>query len=555
MLKRLEVKNYALIQDLELQLNPGFLTVTGETGAGKSILLNALGMIQGNRANLKVILNTDKKCSVEATFDLQNYALQSFFEEFDLDYENETFIRREISPSGKSRAFINDTPVSLTTLQQLTKQLIDIHSQHDTDDIVQSSFQLDLLDHLANQMPLRQQHAEKFNRFTLLNQELQDLKKTLQELQNTQDYTTYLLEELQKAQLQSGEQKILEDELELLSHAEEIKSNLSKAIQIHTDEQIGLQTLLSELRNTLNQMASFNSAIERLAQRMESVSIETEDIISDIQNLNENIEYNPIRMEEINERLQLLYALQKKHQVSDVEGLLTVMHQLNSKTSDYSSIKERIQEKEEQRKLLLEELEQTAEKLHQKRIQHAKQLCETIEIILKQLEMPNAQLKMEIKVLDALASTGKDAIVLLFSANKGSTFHPLKKVASGGERSRLMLAIKKVMAEKQQLPTLILDEIDTGVSGKVAGKMGMIMKKMAQNIQMISVTHLPQIAAKGNQHFKVYKTEYETSTNTQVKALSPKERIQEIAQMISGNTVSKAAEEQAKELLGVVNAS
>lgn len=549
MLKKLEIKNYVLIQSLQLNLNSGFLTITGETGAGKSILLNALGMIQGNRADLKSILNKDKKCSVEAVFNIQKYALQSFFKEFDLDYEHETIIRREILPSGKSRAFINDTPVSLNILQSIGDRLIDIHSQHDTGDIIQKSFQLDLLDYIVGHMDFRKEYALKFSDFTRLNQELKELKITLQELQNTQDYNTYLLEELQKAQLQSGEQMVLEEELASLSHAEEIKLNLSKTLQIYSDEQIGLQTILGELQNALNQIASFDSKIENLAKRIESVSIETEDIISEVERLNETTEHNPNRINEINERLQLLYTLQKKHQTENVEELVTIMHQLEAKVLDYSSINERIIKKQKQKDTLLNELEQMAEKLHQGRRQHVDLLCKNIGELLEQMEMPEAQLKMEIKVLEKLTSTGKDDVILLFSANKGSSFQSVKRVASGGERSRLMLAIKRILAERQQLPTLILDEIDTGVSGKVAGKMGMIMKEMAKNIQMISVTHLPQIAAKGSQHFKVRKTNDKITTYIQVEELSPKERIQEIAQMISGSTVSKAAEEQAKELL------
>ncbi|APD06264.1 DNA repair protein RecN [Flavobacteriaceae bacterium UJ101] len=552
MLTKLDVKNYALIQDLQLNLNSGFLTITGETGAGKSILLGALGMIIGNRADLKAVLNKDKKCSVEATFDIQNYTLHTFFEEFDLDYENETLIRREISASGKSRAFINDTPVSLTILQQLGKRLIDIHSQHDTSDIIQKSFQLDLLDHIANQMDSRKQYEKKFSTYTQLNQELSSLKDTLQELKNTQDYNTYLLEELQKAQFQEGEQLLLEEELELLSNAEDIKLNLSKALQIHSNEPIGLQTTLGELKNTLQQIASFDSKFETLMKRVESISIETEDIIVEIENLNETIEYNPTRIDEINDRLQLLYTLQKKHQVDTITDLLSIMDQLASKASDYTSIEEKIEKKELQKKKLLNELEKHAETLHQGRVQHASQLCKAIETILTQVEMPNAQLKMDILALEEITSTGKDDVELLFSANKGSSFNSIKKVASGGERSRLMLAIKKVMAEKQQLPTLILDEIDTGVSGKVASQMGVVMQEMAQNIQMISVTHLPQIAAKGNQHFKVFKLSDHQTTHTQVKELTSNERVQEIAQMISGDTISRAAEAQANELLGII---
>ncbi len=549
MLKKLDVKNYALIQDLKWNLNPGFLTITGETGAGKSILLGALGMIQGNRADLKAIINTEKKCAVEAVFDIRNYALHSFFEEFDLDFEENTIIRREISPSGKSRAFINDTPVSLTVLQQLGKRLIDIHSQHDTSDIIEKSFQLDLLDRIANQMDIRQRYETQFTTYTKLTQELAQLQSTLQELQNSQNYDAYLLEELQKAQLQLNEQQILEEELELLSNAEGIKLNLSKALQIHFDEQIGLQNLLREFKNALQQIASFDHKINALAERVESISIEAEDIVVEVEHLNETIEYNPVRIEEINERLQLIYNLQKKHQTDSVDALLHIMEQLASKTADYTAIEVLIKEKEDQKTLLLKQLEQLAVQLHEGRTQHAQPLCNTIEKVLQQVEMPNAQLKVALTPLGEFTSTGRDDVELLFSANQGSVFHSIKKVASGGERSRLMLAIKKIMAEKQQMPTLILDEIDTGVSGKVASQMGEVMHDMARHIQMISVTHLPQIAAKGNQHFKVYKNDLQGKAQTQVKELSQEERIQEIAQMISGNTISKAAEEQAKELL------
>ncbi len=550
MLKKLNVKNYALIQDLQLKLNSGFLTITGETGAGKSILLGALGMIQGNRADLKAILNKDNKCSVEAVFNIENYNLNSFFTEFDLDYEKETIIRREISTSGKSRAFINDTPVSLTILQKLGKRLIDIHSQHDTSEIIEKSFQLDLLDYAADQMDKRFVYEKKFHEFSTINTEITELNATLQELKNTQDYNTFLLEELQKAQFQEGEQKQLEEELELLSNAEGIKMNLSKALQIHSSEQVGLQSILLELKNSLIQVASYNSQINDLANRVESVSIETEDIMSEVENLNESIEYNPTRIDEVNDRLQLIYGLQKKHQADDIKGLIDIMNQLDSKASDYSSIELKIEKLETKKTLILKDLEQKAKKLNKGRVANSIKLTDAIGGILAQVEMPNAQLKLQIKPLDKLYSTGKDDVEILFSANKGGTFNSIKKAASGGERSRLMLAIKKVMAEKQQLPTLILDEIDTGVSGKVASQMGIVMEEMANNIQMISVTHLPQIAAKGNQHFKIFKESDNNTTQTQVKELNQQERVQEIAQMISGDSISSAAEAQAKELLG-----
>ncbi len=550
MLKKLNVKNYALIQDLQLKLNSGFLTITGETGAGKSILLGALGMIQGNRADLKAILNKDNKCSVEAVFNIENYNLNSFFTEFDLDYEKETIIRREISTSGKSRSFINDTPVSLTILQKLGKRLIDIHSQHDTSEIIEKSFQLDLLDYAADQMDKRFVYEKKFHEFSTISTEITELNATLQELKNTQDYNTFLLEELQKAQFQEGEQKQLEEELELLSNAEGIKMNLSKALQIHSSEQVGLQSILLELKNSLIQVASYNSQINDLANRVESISIETEDIMSEVENLNESIEYNPTRINEVNDRLHLIYGLQKKHQADDIKGLIDLMNQLASKASDYSSIELKIEKLETKKALILKDLEQKAKELNKGRAANSIKLTDAIGEILTQVEMPNAQLKLQIKPLDKLSSTGKDDVEILFSANKGGTFNSIKKAASGGERSRLMLAIKKVMAEKQQLPTLILDEIDTGVSGKIASQMGLVMKEMANNIQMISVTHLPQIAAKGNQHFKVFKESDNNTTQTQVKELNQQERIQEIAQMISGDSISSAAEAQAKELLG-----
>ena len=551
MLKSLKIQNYALIQDLTLEFDNGFLIITGETGAGKSILLGALGMILGNRADIKSIVNQEEKCVVEATFNLKNYPLQNFFEENDLDFEEETIVRREITPSGKSRAFINDTPVLLDVLQSLGKYLIDIHSQHDTSEIIQKSFQLDLIDAVAGQMSERNQYQVDFQNYIKLKKQIAQDEKALQELRNSQDYNSFLLDELMQLQLQLGEQEVLESELEVLENSEEIRNNLTKAAQISTADEIGLQALFTQVKFSLKSIASYDQKLEELFQRIDSVSIELKDVMDEILQFQDKVEHNPHRIEEINDRLQSIYSLQKKHQVSTIQELLEIQTELGNKAADFSILEEKIAQNQA---LLLkseENLNKKAEILHKNRVQAAPDLTQEIETILSKLGMNEAQLQVQIVENQNLTSVGKDEVELLMSANKGRDFQSLAKAASGGERSRLMLAIKKIMAENQQLPTLILDEIDTGVSGKVANQVGAVMREMADTMQMISVTHLPQIAAQGNQHFKVYKTEIEGVTQTFVKELSTEERIKEIAQMISGSEISQAAEQQAKELLGL----
>ena len=551
MLKSLKIQNYALIQDLTLEFDNGFLIITGETGAGKSILLGALGMILGNRADIKSIVNQEEKCVAEATFNFKNYPLQNFFEENDLDFEEETIVRREITPSGKSRAFINDTPVLLDVLQSLGKYLIDIHSQHDTSEIIQKSFQLDLIDAVAGQMSERNQYQVDFQNYIKLKKQIAQDEKSLQELRNSQDYNSFLLDELMQLQLQSGEQEVLESELEVLENSEEIRNNLTKAAQISTADEIGLQALFTQVKFSLKSIALYDRKLEELFQRIDSVSIELKDVIDEILQFQDKVEHNPYRIEEINDRLQSIYSLQKKHQVSTIQELLKIQTELGNKAADFSILEEKIAQNQA---LLLkseENLNKKAETLHKNRVQAAPDLTQEIETILSKLGMNEAQLQVQIIENQTLTLVGKDEVELLMSANKGRDFQSLAKAASGGERSRLMLAIKKIMAENQQLPTLILDEIDTGVSGKVANQVGAVMHEMANTMQMISVTHLPQIAAQGNQHFKVYKTEIEGVTQTFVKELSTEERIKEIAQMISGSEISQAAEQQAKELLGL----
>lgn len=549
MLRELLVKNYALIDSLQLNLKDGFSTITGETGAGKSILLGALGMIQGKRADLGTVINKDKKCIVEAVFEWENDSLHSFFKKENLDFDDEIILRREISINRKSRAFVNDTPVTLAVLQQLSSHLMDIHSQNDTGEIIQKSFQLNLLDALAGQTPLRNDYKRNFQLYNQIKHERLMLEKQWQEQQNNQSYHHYLLEELETAQLKEDEQKTLEEELKWLSNTEEIKTNLSKVIQMNVDEQIGLQNRLHEVNNCLNRIINAHPAIEKLAKRAKSLEIEVDDLLSEVETLFETVEDNPARMEQINTRLQLIYSLQKKHQVNSIEALLNLKNELKTTTDDYAGIEQKIKDKKQEEKDVYKQLSHQAEQLHRNRVMQSSTLCDIVKQTLHQLEMKEAELSVDFSTSDELTPTGKDDIEMLFSTHKKSKFQSIKKVASGGERSRLMLAIKKILAEKQQLPTLILDEIDTGISGKAAEKMGILMQEMAKNMQIISVTHLPQIAAKGNQHLSVFKIKDDSETYTRVKELSYTDRVKEIAQMISGNIISKAAEKQAKELL------
>lgn len=549
MIVSLSIENFALIEKLSVKFSDGFSVITGETGAGKSILLGALGLVLGKRADLTSLKNKDEKCIIEACFQIKNYNLKPFFEANDLDYEDETIIRREILPTGKSRAFINDTPVNLNELQELSNYLIDIHSQHQTQELSDDVVQFQIIDSVASNFELIFEYSSLLKEFKKYKSEQISKNELLQSVLKEQDYTTFLLKELLSANLKSGEQGDLEIRFEKLNNVEFIKENLIKSLSIASEEQYGVLQNLKEIKLSFQKIAEFSNEYHTLYDRITSVLIEFDDIEKELHQLSETIYSNPEELQLINEKLQLIYALQKKHQVTTVEQLLVIQEDLDSKVVSITTLESEIVSIE---KLIAEtdsKLNDLAIEIHENRMSAIPILTEKLSFILEQLGMGNARFNIQIIEKEDFYSNGKDQIQFLFSANKGSDFGLLKKVASGGEMSRIMLAVKSVLSQYSKLPTIIFDEIDSGVSGEIAHKMGEIMKGMSDNMQVFAITHLPQIAGKGSEHFKVFKVVYSNQTQSELKLLSKDERVIEIAQMLSGSVVSDSALNHAKELL------
>lgn len=549
MLLSLSIKNYALIESLDITFSNQFSIITGETGAGKSILLGALGLVLGNRADLSVLKDKDQKCVIEATFSLTNYNLERFFQENDLDYEDQTIIRREILPSGKSRAFINDSPVNLNELNELGFFLIDIHSQHETRELLNEAYQFDILDAVAQNDKRLTSYKKGLE---VLNQSKKELKQLIAEkeaLSKEQEYNNFLVEELVAAKLKEGEQKDLEEELDQLSNVELIKENLDKVLSVANEEQLGTLVTLNEIKQSLQKIAVFSKDYHDYHERIISVSIELQDIIDECFSSAEKIINDPERLELVSTKLQTIYTLQKKHNVSTVEELLAIQNELDGKLVRFEDLDAEIVKKEHEQVDIIEKLDQVANLLTKARLDAVPILSEQIQYILTQLGMPDAKIVFEIQPTDSYTKFGKDTISLLFSANKGMAIGPIKKMASGGEMSRIMLAVKAVLANYSKLPSIIFDEIDTGVSGEIAIKMGEIMKEMSKNMQVFAITHLPQIAAKGNQHYKVFKYNVENDTLSELKLLTTEQRVVEIAEMLSGKNISDSAINHAKELL------
>ena len=549
MLTQLSINNYALINQLAIDFSSGLSIITGETGAGKSILLGALGLVLGNRAELSSLKDTSRKCVVEAKVVLENYNLKSFFNEVDLDYEAETIIRREILPSGKSRAFVNDTPVKLSVLNELRVKLIDVHSQHQTMQLSDNSFQFTILDALAKNKSELEKYVVEFKKLNQLKKEFQDLEQAQKEANQKHDYNLHLFNELDEANIKVDEQEGLEEELEKLNNIEDIKLNLSEALEISENEEIGLQNLLNTLENRLSKISAFSKEYQNLSERITSVKIEFDDIVAELENANENIDFNPNEIEELNDRLQLIYNLQKKHYVNSNQELLIILEQLADKVSQVENAEETINNKKKEIEVVSKKLDTIASILTKNRKKAIPNLTKELETLLADLGMENARFSIEVKPTRSYFTNGKDELSFLFSANKGGNFGELKKVASGGELSRIMLSVKKVLSTNTQLPTIIFDEIDTGVSGEVSNKIAAIMQQMSKNMQVIAITHLPQIAAKGNNHYKVFKKEIKGVTTTNLKQLSTEERVVEIAEMLSGKDISDSALTHAKELL------
>lgn len=549
MITTLVIKNYALIEDIRVDFNEGLTIITGETGAGKSILLGALGLLLGKRADLGSVKDSSKKCIVEGHFSIKNYDLQSVFDENDMDYESHSIIRREILPSGKSRAFVNDTPVSLSQLQALSPYLIDVHSQHETLEVTTENFQMEVIDALAGNSTLLKSYIKEFADFKNTSEELSLLKLQKEAASKELDYNAFLYGELQEAGLASLDQQELEESYETLNNAEAIQDALAKVNGLLDEDQIGTLQTAKEARIVLGRTKEFSTVFEDFWQRLNSIILELEDISSEVENTSEKIEADPQRLFEINEKLQILYKLQQKHVVSTVSELIEIERHLEEKVNTTLGMDEKIDKLEKQKELLSQTALKTATKLHDNREKAIPVLKKKLEETLLPLGLPNAQFKFELNASEDFRTNGTDTLQLLFTANKGLALGPLKKVASGGEMSRIMLSIKAVLAEYKKLPTIVFDEIDTGVSGEVANKMAAIMHGMSKNIQLLSITHLPQIAAKGDHHIKVYKEDKDNVTGTHLKVLMKEERIVEIAQMLGGKNVSEAALANAKELL------
>lgn len=549
MLSQLSINNYALINHLSIDFSNGLSIITGETGAGKSILLGALGLVLGNRADLSSLKDTSQKCIVEAKLAITNYNLQDFFEEVDLDYEAETIIRREILPSGKSRAFVNDTPVTLSVLNELRTKLIDVHSQHQTMQLSDTSFQFAIIDALAQNQGKIASYNSGFTQLNVLKKELEVLENQQKEANQQFDYNLHLFTELEKANIKKEEQYELEEKLEKLNNIEHIKLNLSEALEISINEEIGIQNLLHSLETKLTKIAPFSKEYQEVLARITSVKIEVDDIVTELENTNETVEFRPNEAEEINDRLQVLYNLQKKHYVNSNEELLAVLEQLSEKVRQVESAEEEIENKKKEIHAVAEKLDNIAHFISNARKKAIPHLTKELQNLLADLGMQNARFSIKVKPTIIYFSNGKDELEFLFAANKGGNFGELKKVASGGELSRIMLSVKKVLSENTQLPTIIFDEIDTGVSGEVSNKIAAIMQNMSKNMQVIAITHLPQIAAKGNSHYKVYKEEVKGVTTTNLKQLTTEERVVEIAEMLSGKDISDSALIHAKELL------
>ncbi|WP_242093274.1 DNA repair protein RecN [Aestuariivivens sediminicola] len=549
MLKSLSIKNYALIENLHVSFDNGLSIITGETGGGKSILLQGLSLILGKRADFSSLKDNSIKCIIEAVFDITNYDLKSFFKDEILDFDDQTIIRREILPSGKSRAFVNDSPVQLKSLQLLGERLIDIHSQHETLQIVDDNYQFKVIDALAGNASLLKRYREELNQFRVARKELDKLMKLKSEVIKEQDYNTFLLNELLEANLVEDELVELEEEYETLNNVEDIKEKLATSSQILNDEEQGVMSRLSELKTNFTKLANLSSNYNDLFERIRSSFIELDDIHIEIDRLLEHLEANPERLEQVNVRLGILNNLLLKHGAMDLRELISIRDQLLEKCSVTENLDDTILKKEAELLEKQKTLDHLSKDIHEKRRLAIPNLKQQLETILKDLGMPNAKFSIQLNYTTNLFSNGKDELLFLFSANKGGNFLELKKAASGGELSRIMLAIKWVLSNYIKLPTIMFDEIDTGVSGEISNKMGEIMLDMSRSMQVFTITHLPQIAAKGHYHFKVYKEDINNITQTKLIRLNHDERIVEIAQMLGGIEMSSSAIAHAKELL------
>lgn len=552
MLTSLTVQNYALIKSLQVNFTQGYSVITGETGAGKSILLGALGLVLGNRADLSHLKDKEKKCVIEAEFEIGTYQLQTVFKDLELDYEHQTILRRELLPSGKSRAFVNDTPVSLKSLQTLKEYLLDIHSQHNTMALSDKKYQYYVVDALAGNLDLLLEYKKALKIYKNAVKQLETLKIGQEEAKQQYEYNLHLYQELHAANLkETNEVESLEKEIEKLSHAEEIKNHLFESVQISTEEEIGVQSLLTRLETAMSKIASFDTNYDTLFERSKSLKIELDDLVFELEKQAEIVDVDPETLEKMNQRLSLLFDLQKKHFVTSIEELISVRENLSEKVKQVEDATGLLADAE---KLVVKTNKVTTEfakKISSNRKKIVKTFKQDLEAVLGTLSMENAQFKVEIEELKDFSEYGIDDVSFLLSSNKGSDFGLLKKVASGGELSRIMLGIKMILSKFVHLPTILFDEIDTGVSGEVATKIADVMLAMGENMQVMTITHLPQVAAKGKEHYKVYKEVKGNETATHLIVLSKEDRINEIAEMLGGKEKSQSAIEHAQQLLSI----
>ena len=549
MLTTLSIKNYALIEDIQMNLQEGFTIITGETGAGKSIMLGALSLLLGKRADFSAIRDPEKKCVIEGTFNISSYDLQGIFSSEELDFEPQTIIRREILPSGKSRAFVNDTPANLTSLQVLGDHLLDIHSQHETLSLGDNEYQFMVIDSLAKNGENLKAYQASLEQLKKLQKQLQELKEEQAQASKEYDYNLFLLNELQQGKLEQGMQEELEERYEELSNVEQLTEQLGSSINVIQQEEIGAAASLREARNNLQRISTISSQYQQLFERLQSLNIELDDIASELEAALDKVEANPEELARVNDKLQLLYNLQKKHMASSVSELIEIQEELSRKVSVSENADEEIGKSEKAIFEKKEELRKKASEIHNARTGIIPQFIKEIEAILADLGMPNANLKIELKEQAEFFHNGHDKMNWLLSANKGGNFNELKKAASGGEMSRIMLAVKSILATYSKLPTIIFDEIDTGVSGDIAQKMAQILQKMGKLMQVIAITHLPQIAGKGDMHFKIFKEDETHRTITNIKELKGEERVVELAMMLGGNNISESAVAHARALL------
>ena len=550
MLKNLKIENYALIEHLDIDFTDGLSVITGETGAGKSIIIGALSLVLGHRADTKIILSDSGKCVVEAVFDISAYNLQHFFDQWELDYSDECIVRREVLPSGKSRAFINDTPVNLQQIKELISLLVDIHSQHENLLLSNADFQLNVVDTVADTSVELNQYRAIFDNYQTLRRQLKTLQSDAEKIIAERDYALFQFNQLKEAKLIDGEQDTLEEELKVMNHSQDITESLSTVSQIFDNDEIGVVSQLKTAANNIHRLSEYLGRADEFYERIDSAMIDIKDIAVEIDNILSNTEFSIERKNLVEDRLNMIYSLQQKHKAATVGELLDIQSDFEQKINLIDNFDEEIARLQRETADVESRLSEAAKQLTTKRMSVRKPVVEHVERMLNDLGMPNGRFEIVFSVLDGFAPSGADKIEFLFSANKNRPPLPISEIASGGEMSRLMLIVKSLISTTKALPTIIFDEIDTGISGEIAKKMGEIMEQMAENMQVIAISHLPQIASKGRTHYKVFKDETKDKTQTNIIQLSANERIMEIAEMMAGKNPSRSALDSAAEMLG-----